>query len=114
MDTTLAEQQRIHIKKGNLDKKHIAYYLLSLPSDQLSTLCVTHLMRHLMEEFVNNTSKEAEKVAMTRDFDVEFKSSDVKLPAVKLFVDLGRLISKQIKDKRTTNKNNKKLGIREN
>ena len=65
-----------------------------MPSDQLASLCVTHLMRHLMEEFVNNTSKEAEKVAQTRYFDVEFKSSDVKLPAVKLFIDLGRLLSK--------------------
>ena len=33
---------------------------MSLPSEQIATLCVLHLMRHLFKEFVNDIHKEAD------------------------------------------------------
>ena len=55
---------------------------MSMPSEQIATICVVHMMRHLMNEFINNTSKEADKVAQIKD-DLDFQSSsDVKIPAI--------------------------------
>lgn len=34
---------------------------MSLPSEQIATLCVLHLMRHLFKEFVDDIHKEADK-----------------------------------------------------
>ena len=34
---------------------------MSMPSDELASLCVIHMMRHLLGEFLNNTNKDAER-----------------------------------------------------
>lgn len=44
-----------------MDPTKIGYYLMSLPSEQIATLCVLHLMRHLFKEFVDDIHKEADK-----------------------------------------------------
>jgi|LauGreDrversion4_2_1035121.scaffolds.fasta_scaffold13696_2 hypothetical protein len=36
---------------------------MALPADQIATLCILHLMRHLFTEFVNDIHKEAENKA---------------------------------------------------
>ena len=34
---------------------------MSIPSDELSSICVIHIVRHLLGEFLNNTNKDAER-----------------------------------------------------
>jgi hypothetical protein len=49
MEQSITEQQKIFIKRGNLDpqKSRLGYYLVQMPSDKISALCVMHLMKHL-------------------------------------------------------------------
>lgn len=63
LETTISEQQKINMKRGSIDSKKIGYYLMALPADQIATLCILHLMRHLFTEFVNDIHKEAENKA---------------------------------------------------
>jgi hypothetical protein len=51
------------VQQGTLDQNKIGFYIMSMPSEQIATICVVHVMRHLMNEFMNSTSKEADKVA---------------------------------------------------
>lgn len=43
---------------------------MSLPSDQIATLCVIHLVRHLFKEFVSDIHKEGELKSQERDFQM--------------------------------------------
>ena len=61
MDAALSEQQRIFMKQGSLDTKKIGFYILAMPSDELASMCVIHIMRHLLGEFLHNTNKDAER-----------------------------------------------------
>jgi DNA polymerase III delta prime subunit len=61
LDTAIAEQQKIASKRGSLDHNKIGYYLMSMPSETIATLCVLHLMRHLFKEFVSDIHKEADQ-----------------------------------------------------
>jgi hypothetical protein len=97
LENSISEQQRIFVKQGSLDQNKIGFYMVSLPSDQIATLCVTHLMRHLMSSFVKSTENEAAKAAQTKDFDIDYTSADIKVPAINLFLDLGKLMDKQLK-----------------
>ena len=40
---------------------------MSLPSEQIATLCVVHLVRHLFKEFVSDIHKEGELQSKERD-----------------------------------------------
>ena len=73
------------MKQGSLDTNKVGFYIMSMPSDELASLCVIHMMRHLLGEFLNNTNKDADKFAQTRELEVDFSSLDVKIQAVKLF-----------------------------
>jgi len=70
---------------------------MAIPSDELASLCVIHMMRHLLSEFLDNTNKDAERFSQTRELEVDFTSIDVKIMAVKLFRDLGSLVDRQLK-----------------
>ena len=61
LESAIAEQQRIFTKQGSLDQKKLGFYVLAMPSDELASLCVIHMMRHLLGEFLNNTNKDAER-----------------------------------------------------
>lgn len=68
-----------------------------MPSEQIATLCVIFLMRHLFKEFVSDIHKEADqKSTQEREFKVSI-SDDVKIPAIQLFDELGRLFDKELK-----------------
>ena len=54
-----------------------------------------------MDSFVNNTTMDAAKAAQLKDFEIDYTSQDVKMPAINLFLELGRLVDKQLKDKIT-------------
>ena len=55
-------------------------------------------MRHLMSSFVKSTENEAARNAQTKDYDIDYTSADIKVPAINLFLDLGKLIDKQLKE----------------
>jgi hypothetical protein len=55
------------VQQGSLDKNKIGFYIMSLPSEQIASICVIYMMRYLMQEFVNNTSKEADTIAQLRN-----------------------------------------------
>lgn len=77
---------------------------MSLPSEQIATLCVLHLMRHLFREFVDDIHKEADKkYSQEKDMNVDL-AQDVKIPAVTLFDQLGSLFDKELKQRITNNK----------
>ena len=61
LEAAISEQQRIFMKQGSLDTNKIGFYVVSMPSDELASICVIHMMRHLLGEFLNNTNKDAER-----------------------------------------------------
>ena len=67
-------------------------------------------MRHLFKEFVNDIHKEQQEMTQMKDLDVHL-SQEVKVPAIELFDELGRLFDKELKHRVTTTKasNKKKL-----
>ena len=97
MEAALVEQQRSYLKQGSLDTKKIGFYILALPADELGSICVIHIMRYLLNEFLSNTNKEAERLSGANDAEFNLNSIDVKIPAIKLFSDLGQLVDKQLK-----------------
>ena len=70
-------------------------------------MCVIYLMRYLMEHFVSNTSVEADKIAQIRE-EQDFQHSEVKIPSVQLFTDLGRYFDRQLKQRMTDSKSQSK------
>lgn len=79
---------------------------MALPADQIATLCILYLMRHLFTEFVNDIHKEAENKA-TQHTQVNI-TQEVKIPAIELFDQLGRLFDKELKTRLTKVKTSKK------
>ena len=72
----------------------MGFYILAMPSDELASICVIHMMRHLLGTFLQNTNKDAERVSQTSEVEVDINSVDVKIQAIKLFQDLGKLVDK--------------------
>lgn len=88
------------MQQGNIDQSKIGFYIISMPSEQISSMCVIYLMRYLMEHFVSNTSLEADKIAQIRE-EQDFQHSEVKIASVQLFTDLGRYFDRQLKQRMT-------------
>ena len=57
LELAITEQQKIFVKRGNIDpsRNKLGYYLIQMPSDKISALCVMHLMKHLFLQFVKDT-----------------------------------------------------------
>ena len=55
MEQAVANQQKIFVKRANIDpaKNKLGFYLIQMPSDKISALCVMHLMKHLFSSFVS-------------------------------------------------------------
>lgn len=97
LEAAISEQQRIFLKQGSMDQKKIGFYIMAMPSDELASLCVIHIMRHLLGEFLNNTNKDAERSSQVRQFDADLSTIDIKILAVGLFNQLGNLVDRQLK-----------------
>jgi hypothetical protein len=56
LEGSIAEQQKIFIKRANLDpeKSKIGFYLIQMPSEKVASLCVLHLMKHLFKQFIHD------------------------------------------------------------
>lgn len=61
MEYALSEQQRMFIKQGSLDTKKIGFYVMAVPADELANLCVIHIMRFLLNNFVKVDKVDGEK-----------------------------------------------------
>ncbi len=53
---------------------------------------------------MRNTNSDAAKNAQTKETEVDYTSADIKVPAINLFLDLGKLVDKQLKQKMTEKK----------
>jgi len=69
---------------------------MALPSETIATLCVSHLVKKLFQEFVDDMHKEAERHSQERDYN-SIISSEVKVPAVTFFYEIGKLFDKELK-----------------
>jgi hypothetical protein len=61
LESSISEQQKIFMKRGSLDNTKYGYYIMAMPSEQIATICVLHLMRHLFKEFVSDIHQHAEQ-----------------------------------------------------
>jgi len=63
----IAEQQKIFLKRGNLDpqKSKVGFYLIQMPSEKIATLCVLHLVKHLFSQFIRDIRNEDENLKMS-------------------------------------------------
>ena len=65
-----------------MDPNKVGYYLISMPADKIATVCVMHLMKVLLSEFVQKNEADAEVSAQLKDLDVNFTSKEIKIPAI--------------------------------
>jgi len=73
--------------------------LIQMPSEKISALCVMHLMKHLLTQFVNNMREfeDESSLGVTEKKEMEFAERDLKIPAITLFLELGQLFDKEMK-----------------
>lgn len=96
LETSIAEQQKIFIKRASLDpnKSKIGYYLVQMPSDKIASLCVLHLMNHLFRQFIQDISylDDPDKAPKSPE-----ETQEVRIPAIQLFDELGKLFDRELK-----------------
>ena len=76
-----------------------------MPSDKISALCVMHLMKHLFSQFILDSKLKT----TAEDFNLMDKQQEqailkgeIKIPALKLFQDLGKLFDQELKQTMTS------------
>ena len=54
IEAAITEQQRIIVKRGNVDPKKdkLSFLLIQMRSDKMAALCIMHLMKRLFTEFL--------------------------------------------------------------
>lgn len=102
LEKAISEQQAISVKRGNMDQSRIGYYLMSLPSDQIATICVVHLIRSLFTEFVHDMHSDNDVRSAVKDRPVDFTSQNFKLLTFDLCYELGNLFDKELKQRMTS------------
>ncbi len=55
------------------------------------------MMKHLFRQFVKDIRKQADESAQIVDKEVDLTSQEVKIPAIQLFDELGKLFDKELK-----------------
>jgi hypothetical protein len=68
-----------------------------MPSEKIATLCVLHLMKHLFRSFITDVRKIKDDENLVNDKETDINSNDVKLTAIQLFDELGKLFDKELK-----------------
>ena len=99
LEDAIAEQQKIFIQRGNLDpqKSKIGYYLIQMPSEKIASLCVLHLMKHLFRQFIHDIRNYEDEVNLSDSEVSGDKSQEVKIPAIQLFDELGKLFDRELR-----------------
>lgn len=86
LETAISEQQKIFVKRGNIDpsRNNMGYYLIQMPSEKISAICVMHLMKQLFQQFVQDVRNFEEDFSLIKagQEEAEFKPKDLKLPAI--------------------------------
>ena len=90
MESSITEQQKIYVKRGNLDpqKNKLGYYLIQMPSDKIAAVCVIHMMKHLFSQFVKDVKTFDDEFSLlkTDKKQTEFLlEQDSKIPSLQLF-----------------------------
>jgi len=71
-----------------------------MPSDKIAAVCVMHLMKLLFTQFVKDHKFYDEQLTSNNMSDVkemEFLAQEMKIPAVQLFLDLGKHFDAELK-----------------
>lgn len=90
LESAISEQQRISLRKHNLGTNNPALYLLQLPSEKISSLCVIHLMKTLFKSFVSDISHvQNEDAQMYSSYSIN--TDKVRIPSISLFDELGNI-----------------------
>lgn len=101
MEASITEQQRIVVKRGNVDprKDRLSFLLIQMPSDKMAALCIMHLMKHLFAQFLEEYKYDPEELALvTKDEkDLLLRRQSIKIPSVQLFQQLGQLFDKELR-----------------
>ena len=66
----------------------MGYYLIQMPSDKIAAVCVMHLMKHLLGQFVRDVNNFDEDFSLmkTKKKEEEFLvNQDSKIPSLQLF-----------------------------
>ena len=82
------------------NRNKVGFNLIQMPSEKVAALCVMHLMKHLLSQFIRDNRLYEEDMSMHTDAakEVEFLSRDLKIPAIQLFLELGQLFDKELKN----------------
>jgi hypothetical protein len=98
LEQSISEQQQIFIQRGNLDpqKSKIGYYLIQMPSEKIASICVLHLMKHLFRQFIHDI-RNYEEDDHLRDGEASSNYTEVKIPAIQLFDELGKLFDRELR-----------------
>lgn len=71
-----------------------------MPSDKIASICVLHLMKHLFRQFIHDIRnyEEDENLKTTDDSNSgNSNSQEVKIPAIQLFDELGKLFDRELR-----------------
>jgi hypothetical protein len=103
LERAITEQQKIFVKRGNLDpaRSKLGYHLVQMPSDKIAALCVVHLMKHLFAKFSSDINSYDIQYLLDKHDpakDGEVPGEEIKIPAVKLFQELGKLFDAELKE----------------
>lgn len=87
METVFVEQQRIALRKNSGVHKPgtFSFYLIQMPSESLSLICVLQLMQNILKNFVyDKVTDEMEDVNFSEDL-----KTLIKIPTIQLIDQLG-------------------------
>ena len=107
LEAAITEQQKIFVKRGSLDpsRSKLGYHLVQMPSDKMAAMCVIHLMKHLFAQFSSEIKNyDVEYLLEKQDgrggaqVDQDLRGPEIKMPAVKLFQELGKLFDAELKE----------------
>ena len=106
IQNAIQEQQRIFLRKSNLEikKGKPSFFLLQMPSDKIASICVMHLMKTLFRQFIRDLGDSSKEESQGLDAHEDFSTDSVKTPAITLFSDLGDLFAKELKSHITSAK----------
>lgn len=77
-----------------------------MPSDKIASICVLHLMKHLFRQFIHDIRnyEEDENLKVNDDSSANSNTQEVKIPAVQLFDELGKLFDRELRQSIINNK----------
>ena len=70
-----------------------------MPSDKIASICVLHLMKHLFRQFIHDIRQyDDENLKVTgNEGSAAENGHEVKIPAIQLFDELGKLFDRELR-----------------